>query len=69
MKRASYRAAIFWIAANDGAGDPERLDPKHCAGIVSAVLVADIFGVPDELVGYDIVRKRKQLDAAERRKS
>lgn len=64
MKRASYREAIFWIAMNDGAGDPERLDPKHCAGIVSAVLVADIFGVPDERVGRDIVRKRQQQDKA-----
>lgn len=60
MKRASYREAIAWIAANDGAGDDEALDPVHCSEIVSAVLVADLFDVPNEKVGADIVRARQQ---------
>jgi hypothetical protein len=62
MKRASYRDAIDWIAQNDGPGDVEALDPKHCAEIVSAVLVADVFDVSSEKVGMDIARRRAALN-------
>lgn len=56
MKRASYRDAIDWVAQNDCPGDDG--DP---AELVSACLVADIFGVSREKVGADVARLRKKL--------
>ena len=61
MKRASYRDAIDWIAQNDSAGEDDALDPEAAGSLVSAVLVADIFRVPSEKVGADIVRRRRVL--------
>jgi len=61
MKRASYREAINWVAENDSAADPDSLDPDAVQYLVSAVLVADIFDVPSEKVGRDIVRRRRKL--------
>jgi hypothetical protein len=60
MKRASYRDAIEWIAGNDSAGDHDALDPEAAGSLVSSVLVADIFDVPSDKVGADIVRVRKK---------
>jgi hypothetical protein len=65
MKRASYREAVAWIAMNDGDGDTERLDPEHCSSLVSTCLIADIFQVPQERVGQDIVRYRAKKDESE----
>lgn len=61
MKRASYRDAVDWIANNDSAGDPDALDAEAAGSLVSAVLVADIFEVPSDKVGADIVRRRRKL--------
>ena len=61
MKRASYREAINWIAENDSAGDDDALDPDTAGSLVSSVLVADIFDVPSEKVGRDIVAQRRKL--------
>lgn len=58
MKRASYRDAIEWVAYNDSPGDDDALDPNTVQNLVSAVLVADIFDVPKEKVGRDIVKRR-----------
>jgi hypothetical protein len=58
MKRASYRAAVDWIARNDSNGDPDADDPEVVAYLVTSLLVADIFGVAPERVGADVVRKR-----------
>jgi hypothetical protein len=61
MKRASYRAAIFWIAANDDTewvGD-ENADTSlaiHCPS-VTASLVADLFDVDTERVRLDVRRE------------
>ena len=57
MRRASYRAAIGWIALND---EPIERDPAVIAELISAVLVADIFGVEPERVGADVARLREQ---------
>lgn len=59
-KRASYKAAIAWIAENDGAGDDRAFDPLYCAEIVSAVMVADIFDVDNAKVGADIAKYREK---------
>lgn len=56
MKRASYRAAIEWIAQNDSAGD--QLSQEDCGALVTAVMVADLFQVDSERVGRDVYRQR-----------
>lgn len=53
MKRASYRAAIRWMAEND---DTEWLhEPPHHPS-VTACIVADLFGVDVERVESDLRR-------------
>ena len=59
MRRASYRAAVHWIAANDSSGDD--LTQAQCAELITSALVADIFGVPDTRVGRDVHRARIKL--------
>jgi hypothetical protein len=52
MKRPSYKAAIWWLAAND---DCDWLEDKEAGSLsVSASLVADMFGVEDERVTRDL---------------
>lgn len=60
VKRASYKAAIAWVAENDSAADADSLDPVVVSELITAQLVADIFGVPPEKVGRDVVRYRKK---------
>lgn len=60
VKRASYKAAIAWIAEYDSAADADSLDPVAVSELITAQLVADIFGVPAEKVGRDIVRYRER---------
>lgn len=62
MKTASYRHAIWWIATNDSAGEDDALDPEAVQSLVTSLLVADIFDVPEIKVGEDVVRMRKKLD-------
>jgi hypothetical protein len=61
MKRASYREAIEWVALNDSAGVADARQPEIVQDLVSAVLVADIFDVPQSRVGRDIVRCREAI--------
>jgi len=61
MKRASYRDAIDWIAQNDSPADDDALDANAVQYLVSSVLVADIFDVPNEKVGKDVVKRRIYL--------
>lgn len=58
MKHASYREAIAWVALNDSAGEDDAQDPKACSELITAALVADIFGLSDEKVGRDIANYR-----------
>lgn len=60
MKRASYREAVAWVALNDSAADDDALEVEAVSGLVSTVLVADIFDVDPERVARDIIRVRKQ---------
>lgn len=56
MKRASYRAAIFWMVAND---DTEWLDEgPNASPSVTATLTADLFAVSTERVTKDLRRER-----------
>jgi len=60
MKRASYKQAIEFVANEDSAGDGDALDANEVQWLITAVLVADIFDVPNEKVGKDIVAYRKK---------
>lgn len=57
MKRASYREAVRWIAAND---DTDDLMNGHDAYPVTVCLVADLFGKETEKVAADVVREVKR---------
>ncbi len=59
MKRASYREAIRWVANNDSGGEDDALIPYVVGDLITAALVADIFGVSTDRVGVDVVRYRK----------
>jgi hypothetical protein len=56
MKRASYRAGVFWIAANDNAGSNDN--EADVAGYVSTILLADLFDASLDRVAQDIMRAR-----------
>ena len=58
VKRASYREAVAWVAENDSGGESDALRPEVVCHLITAALVADIFGVPSERVGNDIVNYR-----------
>ena len=60
MKRASYRAGIAWIANNDSPGDDSTAE--EIAGFISSLLLADLFDVEPEKVGWDVFRYRKDHD-------
>lgn len=66
MRRASYKAGVQWIADNDNAGDPERLDAEDIAGYISTLLLADLFGVMPSRVAGDVVKIREKADASEK---
>lgn len=55
MRRASYRAGVAWIAAND---EPLETDAGVVADLISVLLLADLFGVDPSRVAADVLRKR-----------
>jgi hypothetical protein len=55
--RASYRKAIEWIAMND---EPDSDDRDFVAGMISTMLVADLFGKTPETVAQAVIRYRKR---------
>ena len=69
MKRASYRAAIYWIAANM---DVEWVDADPATGLgtpsVEACLVEDLFGVTADKVRADLRRECVKLHRLPKRK-
>jgi hypothetical protein len=69
MKRASYRDAIKWIASNDDIQPSkyselvfgETAHVEEIAGLISVVLIADIFAIDSKEVAFDVVKSyRKQ---------
>lgn len=72
---ATYRDAVAWIAANDGAGDTKQdMDWDQAFswvdGLVTVCLVADTFGKDQADVAGDVLRKRgfrKPPDSREER--
>lgn len=64
MKRASYRAAVEWIAMND---EPSQTEPRDVAGYISTCLIADLFGVEPSRVARDVIRVRiKERETVDR---
>ncbi len=65
-RRATYRFGMMWVAENDDPwvaenDDPGCLDVEVVAGIISTLLVADLFGKDPKAVAEDIVSYRKKL--------
>lgn len=60
-KRAKLEEAFAWIAANDNPGDAATVD--EIAGWVTVKLVADLWGLPDDLVARAVDNWRKKLNS------
>lgn len=58
MTRASWKAAINWIAFNDNPGDNEGAEAV--AGYLTSHLVADLWGREPIQVGRAVLRRRAQ---------
>jgi hypothetical protein len=54
--RASYKHAIYWIAANDDTCWVDNKEPIS----VTATLVADLFGKTDQQVIQDLTRELRR---------
>ena len=67
MRRARYKDAIEWIAANDNAGNGDSLD--EIAAYISVALVADVWGVPDGVVAEAVRAARHRAGNAMRSKA
>jgi hypothetical protein len=61
MKRIPKKlaTAVWWIAHNDSAGDPDALDPEVVSGYLTVVMAADIFGQNAGNLGALVVELRK----------
>lgn len=61
---ARLRDAVEWIALNDAAGDTEGLTFSEAvaevAGLISVLLVADLWDKDPRVLARQIVRIRKQ---------
>jgi hypothetical protein len=58
MKRASYRAGVYWIAHND---DHDPVTEEEITGMISVALLADLFDVPAERIARDVIRERSKV--------
>lgn len=57
MKRASYREGVQIIAFND---EPTCMNEEEVFGMVTVMMLAALFCVPQERVARDVVRLRKK---------
>lgn len=57
-KVPSYRKAVEWIALNDDSGSSDAHNPEVVESLISVVLVADLFDVPQFNVALDVVKFR-----------
>lgn len=62
MKRASYREAVRWIAANDDTAWITEPIGGDIIPSVSACLVADLFGVSEVRLIADVTRALEKLN-------
>lgn len=58
MKRPSLKAAIDWIARHD---EPTEMDPSEMEGLISVVMVADLFGVEAMSVAERVIKQRNKI--------
>jgi hypothetical protein len=59
-KRASYRQGVAWIALNDDPGSIEKYQLDTLSGLISVLLLADLFGKDSEAVARDVIAYRKK---------
>lgn len=60
MKRASYGDAIDFIALNDSAGDYSAFSHYDVSGLVTVILISEIFQVSRDKVATDVIRARME---------
>lgn len=63
MAHRGYRFAVEWVALNDGAGDDDARSVDAVAGLVSVLLVADLYEKEPAEVARAVVRVRKREGA------
>lgn len=57
MARASYRAGVEWIGFND---EPGETDEEEMSGLISVLLLADLFAKKPEVVAKAVIRWRRK---------
>lgn len=57
VRRKLYDDAVEWIAHND---EPTITDVEEMAGIISVVLIADLFGKTPAQVARAVIKIRKE---------
>lgn len=61
--RASYANAIDWIARNDDPGSKDAFNPAALQGMITVLLVADIWRSDAARVAGHVVARRHQIFA------
>lgn len=62
MKHASLKNAVEWIALNDDAGSPHALDVSEVKWLLTVVMIADLFGISNEIVARRVVERRLMFE-------
>ena len=60
-RKPSYRVGVEWIAHND---EPGCMDVEEVGGMISVMLLADLFGKYTRHVAEDVIRARKRANKA-----
>ncbi len=61
-QRASLRTAVEWIAVNDEPSFRSMEDVEELSGLISVVLVADLWGLDAGDVAVEVIRYRQAED-------
>jgi hypothetical protein len=56
--RASYKFGVRWIAEND---EPIAQTPEDAVGLISILLLADLFGKTPEIVARDVFDYKNKM--------
>lgn len=59
--RPSYARAVDWIARNDEDVLMDESDIEEMSGLISVVLVADLWGKDPGVVARDVIKMRRGL--------
>lgn len=64
-KRKGYRFGVEWIALNDDPGSSDAQNVEELRGLISVLLLADLFGKAPEDVARDVARYRARKEEHE----